>query len=343
MASIYKRGPYQWQALIRRRGFETQAKVFNTKAEAETWAQVTESEMVRGVFVSRKEAENTTLSEALDWYLKEVTGSKKGAYQESRRIENLKNHRLGKRFLGTIQGKDIAEYRDERLESVTPATVRRELVIISHLFTVLSKEWGMSGLGSPVQSIRLPSGRGVSRDRRLNPGEEVALLKACEDYGGDLPRVVRFALETAMRRGEIAAMTWDDVDLKKKIVTLPVTKNGEKRIVSLSSEAIRILSDIPRRIDGRVFGYTDPHSITWAFIHTCKRAEIDDLTFHDLRHEATWRLFELGLSAEKVKEITGHKTYQMLTRYTHLRAEDIAMEIDKLKRLKMEGLIEKLS
>lgn len=111
---------------------------------------------------------------------------------------------------------DIAEYRDERLESVSPATVRRELVILSHLFTVVSKEWGMSGLGNPVQSIRLPSGRGVSRDRRLTPGEETALLKACEDYGGDLPHVVRFALETAMRRGEIAAMTWDDVDLKNE-------------------------------------------------------------------------------------------------------------------------------
>ncbi|MHB1606228.1 MAG: site-specific integrase [Leptospirales bacterium] len=332
MASIYKRAPYQWQALIRRKGFETQARVFNTKAEAEAWAQVTESEMTRGVFVSRKEAENTTLSEALDPYLKEITEKKKGSYQESRRIENLKIHRLGKRFLATIQGKDIAEYRDERLESVSPATVRRELVILSHLFTVVSKEWGMSGLGNPVQSIRLPSGRGVSRDLRKHPGEEKALLDACEEYGGDLPHVVRFALETAMRRGEIAGLTWDDVDLKKKTATLLNTKIGEKRIVSLSAEAIRILSVIPRRIDGRVFGYTDPHSIIWAFIHACKKAGIAGLTFHDLRHEATSRLFELGLSAEKVKEITGHKTDQMLPRYTHLKAEDIAEEIDKLKK-----------
>ena len=190
----------------------------------------------------------------------------------------------------------------------------------------------MSGLGNPVQAIRLPSGRGVSRDRRLNPGEETALLDACEKYGGDLPHVVLLALETAMRRGEIAGMTWDDVDLKKRTVTLPETKTGEVRIVSLSSEAIRILSSIPRRIDGRVFGYTDPHPITWAFIHACKKAGIFGLTFHDLRHEATSRLFELGLSAEKVKKITGHKTYQMLARYTYLKAEDIAEEIGKLKK-----------
>ena len=199
MASIYRRGPYQWQVLIRRKGYPTQAKVFETKAEAEAWSKTTESEMVRGVFVSRKEAENTTLAEALDRYLKEITAKKKGSYQETRRIENLKAHTLGKRFLATIQGKDIAEYRNERLETISPATVRRELVILSHLFTVASKEWGMAGLGNPVQSIRLPSGRGVSRDRRLTPGEEEILLEACEEYGGDLPHVVRLALETAMR------------------------------------------------------------------------------------------------------------------------------------------------
>ena len=73
MASIYQRGPYEWQVLIRRKGFETQARVFNTKAEADSWAQVTESEMVRGVFVSWKEAENTTLEEALDRYSQEVS------------------------------------------------------------------------------------------------------------------------------------------------------------------------------------------------------------------------------------------------------------------------------
>ena len=94
MADIRKRGPYQWQVRIRRKGYSTQEKTFNTKAEAEAWAATTESEIVRGVFVSRKEAENTTLSEALDRYLKEVTENKKGIYQETRRIENLKTHRL---------------------------------------------------------------------------------------------------------------------------------------------------------------------------------------------------------------------------------------------------------
>ena len=359
MASIYKRAPYQWQALIRRKGFETQAKVFNTKAEAETWAKVTESEMVRGVFVSRKEAENTTLAKALDRYLQEVSSKKKGAYQESRRIENLKRHKLGKRFLASIQGKDIAEYRDERLKSVSQASVRLELALLSHLFNTAIREWGMNGILNPVSQIRLPK-KAINRDRRLLPGEEEKILAACDEYGGDLPYVVRLAMTTGMRRGELASLTWDNIDLKKRTATLPETKTGEKRIVPLSFEAVQILKDLPRRLDGNVFGFVDSHSITTAFIRSVSRARsayekecaergmkpdpalLTDLTFHDLRHEATSRFFELGLRAEKVKEITGHKTYSMLARYTHLKAEDIAIDLDTLKKERDRKAVESL-
>ncbi len=359
MASIYKRGPYQWQALIRRKGFETQAKVFNTKAEAESWANVTESEMVRGVFVSRKEAERTTLSEALDRYLQEVSSKKKGVYQESRRIENLKKHKLGKRFLASIQGKDIVEYRDERLKNVSQASVRLELALLSHLFNTAIREWGMNGILNPVAQIRLPK-KATCRDRRLFPGEEEMILSACDEYGGDLPFVVRLALVTGMRRGELASLTWDNINFKKRTATLPETKNGEKRIVPLSEEAVRILRDLPRRFDGMVFGFVDSHSITTAFIRSVSRARsayekecaekgikpdpgfLVDLTFHDLRHEATSRFFELGLDTPFVKKITGHKTYQMLDRYTHLRAEDIAEKLDQLQILKAEDLAKRL-
>lgn len=339
MASIYKRGPYQWQALIRRKGFETQARVFNTKAEAEAWAAIIESEMGRGVFVSQKEAENTTLSKALDRYEREVTVKKKG-HQEKNLIKRWKAHPLAKRFLATIQGKDIAEYRDVRLNEVSPNTVRLDLALLSHLFTIAVKEWGMSGLVNPVMQTRkpkLPQGR----DRRLLPGEEEKILSACEDYGGDLPHLVLFALETGMRRGELASMTWDNVNLKKRTVILPETKNGEKRIVPLSTEAIRILSSLSRRINGEVWGM-EPDSITQAFIRAVSRARaahekecaekgtkpapsfLTELNFHDLRHEATSRFFEKGFNPMEVSAITGHKTLQMLKRYTHLKAEDLA-------------------
>ncbi len=156
-----------------------------------------------------------------------------------------------------------------------------------------------------------------------------------------LPEIVRFALETAMRRGGITGMTWDMVDLKKRTVTLPETKNGEKRIVPLSMEALRILSGLTRRIDRMVWGMKE-QSVTRAFERalSCARAAYEkecagkgikldpsflvDLTFHDHRHEATSRLFEKGFNVMEVASITGHKTLQMLKRYTHLKAEDLA-------------------
>ena len=342
MATFQKRGPYQWRVQIRRKGFSPQSKTFNTRPEGEAWAREIEAEMDRGSFVSRREAENTTLFEALDRYKVEVTDLKKGAYQESRRIEFLKGHKLGNRFLASILGKDVAEYRDDRKKTVSDATVRRELTVLSHLFEVARKEWGMESLSNPVKAIRLPSARGEVRERRLSQKEEAAILAGCKEYGGDIHDVVVLAIETAMRRGELIGMTWNQVDLNKRTVTLPETKNGEKRVVPLSTTAIQTLKEMPRRIDGKVFGFEDPHSITTAFLRVLKRARsvyeleckekgtkpdpsfLVDITFHDLRHEATSRLFEKGLNPMEVATITGHKTLQMLKRYTHLKAEDLA-------------------
>ncbi|MHB8422974.1 MAG: site-specific integrase [Leptospirales bacterium] len=337
MATFRKRSG-SWQALVKKKGFGQIARTFDTKAEAEVWARSIKNEMDRGVFVSRKEAEKTTLSEALDRYKREVTPSKKGAVQESMRIHIWKRTPLAKRFLSSIQGKDIAEYRDQRLKEVSPNTVRHELAVLSHVFTIAVKEWGMSGLLNPVQQIRSPK-MPPGRDRRLFPGE----LDRIIDASGSpvLPDIVRLALETGMRQGEIAGMTWDMVDLSKRTVTLPVTKNGEKRVVPLSTEAIRILSGLVRRIDGKVWGITS-HAVPVAFRRAVSRARtiyekecaekgekpdsafLVDLTFHDLRHEATSRFFEKGFNPMEVSAITGHKTLQMLKRYTHLKAEDLA-------------------
>lgn len=341
MATFEKRGDLQWRAKVRRRGFPLQTRTFYTKADAEAWARSVEGEMDRGFFVDRTEADKTTLSEALDRYEREVSSRKKGHVVEKGYIRRWKETSFANRFLSSIRGSDLAAWRDKRLEEVSPNSVRLELALLSHLFTIAIKEWGMDGLANPVQRIRkpkLPQGR----DRRLKPGEPERILSECEIYGGDIGPVVLFALETGMRRAEIAGMTWNHVELKKKTVTLPETKNGEKRIVPLSTEAVRILSSLPRRIDGKVWALGDPTSITKAFIRVlsrarasyeneCKEKKMDpdpwfltDLTFHDLRHEATSRFFEKGLNPMQVAAITGHKTFQMLKRYTHLKAEDLA-------------------
>ena len=323
MAYFQKRSG-SWRAIVKRKGFERITRTFDTKAEAEIWAATLESEMGRGVFVSQKEAESTTLEESLDRYEREISSSKKGHLQEKKRIRTWKSHPLAKRFLASIQGKDIAAWRDARIKSGSSAnTVRLDLAIISHLFEIARKEWGMEGLKNPVKSIRLPSPPS-GRDRRLQPGELEKLLECLSEEMG---QVVRFALETAMRRGELAGMTWDMVDLKKRTVTLPETKtkNGQKRIVPLSSVAVTILKERlnTQRIDGKVWDI-GLDAISQDFARACRMAGISGLHFHDLRHEATSRLFEKGFDTMEVSTITGHKTLQMLKRYTHLRAEDLA-------------------
>ena len=336
MANFEKRSG-NWRAIVRKKGFPRLAKTFDTKAEAETWAATVESEMGRGVFVSMKEAEGTTLEEALDRYEREVIPSKKGAKAETVRMRIWKRSSLAKRSLASIQGKDIAVYRDARLKEVAPNTVRHELAILSHVFTIAVKEWGMGGLSNPVRQIRAPK-MPAGRDRRLLPGELDRIFSVTESPV--LGHIAQFAIETGMRQEEIARMEWLHVDLKKRVLVIPVAK-VEPRKIPLSPEAVRILSAFPRRFDGSVWGIT-PHAISVAWRRAVARARKDyekeceekgqnpdpaflvDLTFHDLRHEATSRFFEKGLNPMQVAAITGHKTLQMLKRYTHLKAEDLA-------------------
>ena len=129
-----------------------------------------------------------------------------------------------------------------------------------------------------------------------------------------------------MRRGEIAQLEWQHVDFKKCTALLPDTKNGEKRTIPLNSKCLAILKLLPRNINGRVFNMT-PHAISYAFIRACKRAKLNGLHFHDIRHEAITRFFEIGLNVMEVSSISGHKTLQMLKRYTHLRAEELAKKL----------------
>ena len=141
--------------------------------------------------------------------------------------------------------------------------------------------------------------------------------------------MVRFAIETGMRMGEMLSLEWRYVDMAQRVATLPDTKTGDARQVPLSTAAIAELSALPRHIkNGRVFWtWSRADSLENAWRRAVKAAGIEDLRFHDLRHEAVSRLFELGLNPMEVAAISGHKTLQMLKRYTHLRAAELALKI----------------
>lgn len=356
MAAITPRGPYQWQAKIRRKGFPKQSKTFETKAEAERWARLIESEMDRGVFRSRAEAESTTLRECLERYLREVTPQKRGARQEEMKSRNILRHPIADLFMANVRGADVAGYRDDRLAvGKAASTIQKELALLSHLFNTARREWGMESLVNPVQLVSKPKVSNA-RDRRLHPGEEELLIEACSQSENVwLKPLVQLALETAMRKGELLELQWKDIDFKKRSLRCKNKDPQGKQLtrkVPLSKRAEEILKELPRSVNGWVFQTTD-NAIKLAFAHARKRAcehvtehpyksgkkkacecpGIENLRFHDLRHEATSRFVESGLFSDlRVSEITGHRSMQMLKRYSHLRNADLADLLDEAGR-----------
>jgi integrase len=325
LATITKRGGGQWQVKIRKKGYPTQSKTFTIRAQAEKWARLVESEMDRGIFLSSNEAENTTFSDAVRRYIKEVLPSKKHQQSLRSRIRIIESA-LGHLSLAAITPLVVKEYRDYRLETVGSGSVRKELSFISVLLTLCQKEWDIYlPRGNPVASIKIPP-PDKARNRRLEGDEEDRLMEAAIEYGGMIADIIQIAINTGMRRSEITELDWKHINLANRIAQLLDTKNGEDRTIPLNSTVISILKRTPRNINSHVF-CIKPDSISQAFERICKRAGIDNLRFHDLRHEATSRFFELGLNIMEVSSITGHKDLAMLKRYTHLKAEDLVKKL----------------
>lgn len=355
MASFEQRDSGWWQAKIRRKGLPVQSRTFEKKVDAEAWARDIENKIDKGIFVDRREAETTTLREALERYEREVTSKKKSQVAEKGFIKRWYDHaEIVDKPLATLRSSDFATYRDKRLKFVGTQTVRHELKLIAHLFNIAAREWNIP-VENPLRLIKMPA-QSKSRERRLLPNEERYLLSAAENSGAVdkdgksrsnpwIAPIIRFAVATAMRQGEILALTWKNVNKEKRTATLDDTKNGERRVVPLSSTALDVLEALPCTLRGPVFPTTtEALRQSWSravararrtYLADCEKRGIEsdpdflaDLHFHDLRHEATSRFFELGrLDTMTIAKITGHKTLQMLKRYTHLDATTIAAKL----------------
>jgi integrase len=328
MASIIRRGERQWQARVRRKSIRAGA-TFETKARAAAWARQVEAEIDAGRFqFGRAEAERTTLHEALDRYLIEIVPSKKGIRQNTGIVRAWQCTPLAQKSLAAIRSTDITAWRDAKLKQVGPQTVLHHLNVLSHLYRVAAFDWGLETLVNPVAKIKKPSiPRG--RERRLRADEERQLLDACDvSESSWLGPLVRLALATAMRQGELVGLTWSQVRFAERTILLIDTKNGEPRTVPLSTQASQALYSILKPNVDKVFPVNTGRAISHAFVKACKRAGIVELRFHDLRHEATSRFFEnTNLRDVEIASITGHKTMDMLKRYAHLRAAQLAVRL----------------
>lgn len=323
MATIRQRGS-SWQAIVKRKGYPTQSKSFELKKDAEKWARHQERLLDAGAWVDQTEANQTTLGVLLDRYAREISITKRGAEIESIRLKALCRSKLAQYSVAAITGQLLAQWRDQRLTTVSRSTVTRELQLLSHVFTVAIQEWGYGLNSNPVSLIRKPTPN-KARDRVLSNAEKASLLDALDSCRNPwIKPVVIFAMETAARRGEILSLTWDCVDLQRG--TAKVDGKTGARAIPLSPSCVALLRSLPRSLDGRVFPVT-VEALKQAYERTVTRAGIKDFTFHDLRHDALTRLAKKGLSVLELRAISGHTTANMLQRYVSIDAGELAEKL----------------
>jgi integrase len=329
MASFIKRNG-SWTARIRKRGYPETTQTFASKASALQWSQRVESDPEK--FLTEQVSANhqlVTLGDLLRKYEKEVTPQKKGRDKEKYRFRILERSLLSGVALKNLKSHHITQFREDRLKEVSAGTVLKDLGLLSAVINTGRTEWGLVNIvrTNPVSLISKPK-TPRPRDRRIEAGELERLLSASSNLNAWFRPVVLFAIETGMRRGEILSLCWENVHLGKRYAHLPDTKNGDSRDVPLSPMALELLGDLPRNVrEDQVVFPLHFEALKSSWRRACCSAGISNLRFHDLRHEATSRFFEKGLNVMEVAAITGHKDLRMLQRYTHLRAEDLALKL----------------
>jgi integrase len=336
MASFKKVGSV-WRVQIAIKGIRTSGS-FSTKAEATAWAAMREAEIRDSMALGP--GADKTLQDALDRYAREVSPLKRGHHWENYRLAAIGRHvldgrPLGERLIRDITPELIGRWRDHRLQG-TPAkgyadavggsTVNRELNVLSHVFTTARREWKWIR-ENPIKDVRRPKDP-EHRDRLISRDE---IERLCIALGfDDSPVTTRkaavgaaflFAIETAMRAGEICALSRKNIH--GHVAHLPRTKNGTKRDVPLSPRAIEIINLMPPR--ELVFDIT-PQVLDALFRRARSQCLIDDLKFHDTRHEAITRLAK-KLSVLELARMVGHRNLSELQTYYNETAEEISKKL----------------
>ena len=310
MASFTKRNN-SWRCTIRCKGHPTLSKTFPSKALAQRWALDTEQSIDCGSKLS------PSLRDCLIRYAKEISPLKKGCRQERSKITAILMHSVTSLPIDAVKPSELAMMRDDWLkQGKKPATVRLRLLLLSHVYTTAMREWGLP-LVNPVSNIRKPSVNNA-RTRRLEGDELERILSHCSN---EMRVWVIVAIETGMRRAEQYSLTGLGC-VSDRLIHLSDTKNGDERIVPLSTKAVEALVSLP--------GLMWRHSIDYyshEFARICKLEGITGLRMHDLRREGVSRLFEKGLNMFEVKAISGHKTTKMLERYVKVKPDALLAKL----------------
>lgn len=344
MATYQKRGR-SWRAIVRKKSTETTTsvtKTFDTKTEAVKWATAMEAQIDEGKTVehareaAKAEASAPSMASLMDRYSDQISPTKRGTRWEQIRLRMLvRRFPLFQRAAIVIFGPDMADWRDLRLTEVSPATVIRELGLVSAVYKVAIKEWRIGLSINPCLLITKPK-KPRARTQRV-PLEVKRLL--VERLGWDglskpvtssqwSALVLCFALETAMRKGEILSLQWRDIHFDQRYAHLDMTKNGEERDVPLSKAAIALLKIAgPGRPEERVFKVTAGH-LDKLLREARDHLNLMHVRFHDARREATTNIAAKLSNVLELSAITGHKTLDMLKVYYQPKPSSLADKLD---------------
>ena len=312
MASIENRnGKYRVRVRIQGRQL---SKTFIRHADAKAWAAKMETQIIDGI--QHNTPRNMFFGNVIERYIKEITPQRRGAKSESLRLASILKSRLAKVQVTDLRPQHFADWRDERLQSVSSDTVLRELAILSGVCNIAMKEWSLLN-DNPVKKITKPQSAPPRKRRPTDAELTVIAEKLGYDHSGSLKTVnsrigamIWFAVYTAMRSGEMCSLTWQNISFDKRIAHLPQTKNGHARDVPLSSNAIRILKQLQGIHDTLVFNVQD-QTRDVLFRKARDECQIKNLHFHDLRREALTRMSQ-KVPVELLAKISGHRDLKIL-------------------------------
>lgn len=327
MAFITKRGK-KWRVHVRQDGISASA-TFDTKAEAKAWADDQEN-------FGPSDNEPKNFREVLVEYRDRVTVKKPSAHNETIIINKLLQAAWVDIPLTKLSARHLTDYRDQRLEEVKPSTLKRQFDILHHAVSIAQSEWNWRVPVALIKRIKVkvPPPTAV---RRVTQDELQQFFDACRSYTRNMmiAPVVRFALETALRKQELVDLQWEWVNLERGIIHANKTKTGYVRRIPMSPVARELLELLAQRATvttsgkptGSVFGMS-AQAITLSFTRIKKRAGTE-FRFHDLRHEAISRFFEMEMSPIEVASISGHRTLKQLMRYSHADTERLIAKMQE--------------
>lgn len=334
MATFQPRGK-SWRAIVRRKGFADQSKSFPTKGAAQTWAKRIEREQAQRTALGTTDKDYWTVKQCLEWYIEKQAKIVPWGRSKDSDLKRLKGYDIADRIARDLVMRDYVQHAERRrLGGTGPATVLNDII---WLRIILRAARASEGVPVALQEIedamadlmgRRIVAKSNRRERRLKKGEEPRLLEYFGKLGGDIPmdEIMLFALATARREDEITQIKWTDLNRDVGTAWLHDVKHPRKKIGN--DKEFRVLADAWKIIDrqpktcDRVFPYNSKTIGTY-FTNACKILEIKNLHFHDLRHEATSRFFEMGYSIQEVAQFTLHESWATLKRYTHLKPEQV--------------------